>query len=259
MDETEIVLSGGNVNAAVVRVGDTVRRVANTWSETVHGLLRHLEAQGFEDCPRFLGMDIQGREILSYFEGEVGFMPYLWEGDEPLIMAARLLRRYHDATVGYLPKNAQWQCVYPDVPQPEVICHNDFAPYNLVCRNKRPIAIIDFDTAAPGLRLRDIAYAVYWFAPLSFGGELCELSLSDRDNGSRRLHLFCETYGIAANAALLDMVSNVLQFMGDWLEQGAGQDNPAHCRMIAEGHLAQWRKEEHAFKEQKPLLRIQLE
>jgi thiamine kinase-like enzyme len=30
-----------------------------------------------------------------------------------------------------------------------VICHNDFAPYNLVFTDWRPHAIIDFDTAGP--------------------------------------------------------------------------------------------------------------
>jgi hypothetical protein len=35
----------------------------------VHGLLGHLEQVGFAGALRFLGIDGQGREILTYFEG----------------------------------------------------------------------------------------------------------------------------------------------------------------------------------------------
>ena len=100
---TETLLTGGNINPAVVRVGDTVRRVVNAHSRTVHSLLRHLETQGFAGSPRFLGTDAQEREMLTFLPGEVGFMPYLWENDVSLVAAARLLRNYHDATAGFIP------------------------------------------------------------------------------------------------------------------------------------------------------------
>lgn len=113
--QEEVPLGGGNVNAGVVRVGDTVHRVMNPASPTVHGLLRHLEARGFGGCPRFLGVDEREREVLTFLPGEVGFMPFLWESEEPLLAAARLLRAYHDAAVGYVPPpDAVWGFVYPD-------------------------------------------------------------------------------------------------------------------------------------------------
>jgi hypothetical protein len=37
----------------------------------VHALLRHLAGAGFDGAPRFLGIDGQGREMLSYIDGEV--------------------------------------------------------------------------------------------------------------------------------------------------------------------------------------------
>jgi hypothetical protein len=36
----------------------------------VHQLLLHLEKKGFAGSPRFLGLDEQGREILTFLEGE---------------------------------------------------------------------------------------------------------------------------------------------------------------------------------------------
>src|SRR5258706_7500705 len=72
--EQETLLYGGNVTGAA-RVGQTVRRVTGCWSTTVHDLLRHLEASGFTGAPRFVGIDEQGREILTFIKGEVGHYP----------------------------------------------------------------------------------------------------------------------------------------------------------------------------------------
>ncbi|MFC8896586.1 hypothetical protein [Streptomyces cinereoruber] len=56
----------------IVRVGDTIRRPVQPWTETVHALLRHLEEVGFPCAPRVLGFDEAGREVLEYMEGESG-------------------------------------------------------------------------------------------------------------------------------------------------------------------------------------------
>ncbi len=90
MTQAEIPLSGGNVNAAVMRVGDTVRRNAPPAVTTVHRLLLHLETRGFQGSPRFLGIDAQGREITRFIAGETGVPVTIWQHDAPLIAAARL-------------------------------------------------------------------------------------------------------------------------------------------------------------------------
>ena len=54
----------------VERVGDTMRRSTGPWTPAVHALLRHLEAVGFEGAPRVLGSDDQGREVLTFIEGD---------------------------------------------------------------------------------------------------------------------------------------------------------------------------------------------
>jgi thiamine kinase-like enzyme len=70
----------------------------------------------------------------------------------------------HDATADYSDPEATWRGV-PRQPH-EVICHNDFAPYNMVFRDHELIGVIDWDFAAPGPRLWDLAYLVYRIAPL---------------------------------------------------------------------------------------------
>jgi hypothetical protein len=76
-DPEEIPLAGGVDNlGSVVRVGDTVRRPQRPTSAATHALLRHLESVGFEGAPRLLGVDEQGREVLSYIEGSAVLPPY---------------------------------------------------------------------------------------------------------------------------------------------------------------------------------------
>lgn len=257
MAEGEVPLVGGNVTT-VVRVADTVRRPITSHSSTIHALLIHLEQVGFVGCPRFLGSDQQGREILSFLPGEAGFADYLWE-DQAVIAAARLLRSYHDATTTFIPPaDAHWQQVTSNSGQHEVICHHDFAPYNLICQYRQPVALIDFDLAGPGPRLRDIAYGAYWFAPLSFSSNLTPLALADLHNHAHRLQLFCHTYGSEPTAALLDMIETVLNDMCNWLQAGAVQGNMNVKRMIAEGHLAHWQRELQAFRQQRPVIELTL-
>lgn len=59
-----------NEHRPIGRIGDTVRRPASWWTSAVHDLLKYLEAVGFKYSPRVLGFDEQGREILTFMEGE---------------------------------------------------------------------------------------------------------------------------------------------------------------------------------------------
>ncbi len=162
--EEERLLAGGNVNT-VVRAGNTVRRSAGAWTPTIHRLLAHTRQRGVGWLPEPLGYDELGREVLSFIPGDVPHdMPsWLWS-EAVLAEIARALRQWHDATVDFDDANAVWNLAARG-PR-EVICHNDFAPYNCVFRAGRFAGAIDFDMCAPGTRLWDIAYAAYRFVPL---------------------------------------------------------------------------------------------
>ena len=179
MDEkTETPLTGGRVTDGVVRIGDTVRRPVNGDRSLQHDLLKHLERKGFAGAPRFLGIDDEGREMLSFLPGDVpaDLGPY---DDAQIAAAARLLRAFHDATEDFARERA---------PQAEAICHNDFAPTNAVFRNGIPVAMIDFDAARPGSRLWDLGYTAFTWL---------DLGNPDHDGAKQidRLRLLAAAYG----------------------------------------------------------------
>ncbi len=107
MDDTttEQELTGGTVND-VVRRGDTVRRSAGPWTPTVQALLAWVRAQGVSFVPAPLGLDEQGREVLGWIPGETGGWPvpdWVWM-PAAREQAAEMLRRVHDASVGFAPR-----------------------------------------------------------------------------------------------------------------------------------------------------------
>jgi Ser/Thr protein kinase RdoA (MazF antagonist) len=158
----EIPLGGGAMTDGVVRVGDTVRRPSRFATQLMRDVLVHLERAGFDAAPRWLGYDDQGRDVLSWIDGETfterGQMhPYIGDppervtfSDEQIAAVMQLLRRYHDT--------------FDD----GVICHGDFGPWNIVWRDELPHAVIDFDNAYRGDVADDVAYALRMFVSYGF-------------------------------------------------------------------------------------------
>lgn len=185
----------------VERVGDTIRRTTGPWTPAVHALLRHLEASGFDAAPRVLGIDERGREILTYTEGGEA----TWS-DEELHAVGRLVRRYHDAVASFVPPpGVQWQALLDTPPEHEVVCHNDLSPWNTVYRDGTPISLIDWDLAAPGPRLWDLAWAVYRYVPL-FDDDSCSRLGIPVQPRAPRVRVFCDAYGLEERNLLFEGV-----------------------------------------------------
>jgi aminoglycoside phosphotransferase (APT) family kinase protein len=149
----EVPLGGGWSTGGVVRVGDTVRRPPEHSSQLMRDVLVHLEDVGFDAAPRWLGRDEQGRDILTFLEGETfSDTRRLTWSDGQLVAAGALLRRYHDAVAGIVLAGGS-----------EVVCHGDFGPWNLIWVGGVPRSVIDFDNAHPGPRMEDVGYALWKF------------------------------------------------------------------------------------------------
>lgn len=180
--------------SGATRSGSTVRRAAGPWTPTVHRLLRHVRDHGITWVPEPIGLDELGREIVSFLSGEVPQYPFprwIWD-DDVLISAASRLAQLHEVTRAFDVTGAEWQL---PVHQPvEVVCHNDFAPYNMVFDGRHLVGVIDWDTASPGPRAWDLAYLAYRLVPLVDPANP-DVDRHSLPESARRLRLLCDAYG----------------------------------------------------------------
>lgn len=230
MVEPEIPLVAGSHSRVRVRVGDTVRRTANSWSPAVLDLLRHLDREGFAGAPRARGFDDQGREVLTFIEGEVGrgdsFIPdqggrfdirlpeYVWR-DDVLVHLGALIRACHDAAATFPWAEREWM-FEPQEPV-ETVCHNELFPWNTVFRSGVPVAFIDWDTAAPGPRVWDLGFVASRWVPF-WRDEKCRAhglptGVADK---ARRFRILMDAYGEEPDVAI---VHAGLERMREFLEQ----------------------------------------
>ncbi|MDX6368125.1 MAG: 8-oxo-dGTP diphosphatase, partial [Nocardioidaceae bacterium] len=162
-------LLGGNVGGAV-RVGATVRRARGPWTPSVHALLRELRGPaGLVEVPRVYGFDERDREVLEYVPGRVPEPDLETPSEELLGDAMRWLRRFHDAVVGTsLP--GPWRTTTSVPGAGELLCHNDFAPYNVAvstsATGERVVGVFDWDLAGPATPLEDLAFAAWNWVPM---------------------------------------------------------------------------------------------
>jgi len=228
MPEVETRLLGGTANRGlVVRVGNTVRRPLRPSSPAVHALLEYLDGVGFDAVPAFLGVDAQGREVLTYVPGETVTAPYpAWAmTDAALESVARLLRRYHEAVVGFEPSGHDWAEAVPAEYDEGLIGHNDPNLDNIVFRDGVAVGLIDFDLAGPGSALWDVAAAVRLWAPLRPDGDIHD---ARQGRSLTRLRLFADAYGLTApdRSRLIEAAAANHIWCMDYVRRGAESGHP---------------------------------
>ncbi|GIG93291.1 phosphotransferase [Plantactinospora endophytica] len=216
------LLPGGFVSA-VVRVGDTVRRPVSPSGGFVRDLLEFFGRCRWPGAPRHLGFDEQGREVLTFLAGHVAWeeaQPAEVRSDESLVAVARLVRQLHDLTAGTDLAGDQ-----------DVVCHNDLSPKNTVYRDLglglRPVAFIDWDLAAPGSRVQDVAHACWQYVGLGPGMDVGE--------AARLVRLLADAYGPLAREELIRTVLWWQDRCWRGIAAGAAAGDPAMMRLRALG------------------------
>ena len=224
-DDVE-VLQGGVGNAgAVVRVGPHVLRPTNPHTPAIHRLLAHLHDAGFHEVPRVVAVEPGGRERLDFIQGDVPVVPFpAWsQTDAVLASTVALLRRFHDATVGFdAGAAADWsdEMVDPWPGDDAVLCHNDVCPENVVYRAGDAVALLDLDFAAPGRRVWDLAALARMCVPIDTDEDAARTGRSGLDPFGR-LAVAADAYGLdgPGRAALLDALTHQIDTAGAFVRR----------------------------------------
>lgn len=230
--EHEEELTGGNTAESVVRLGSTVRKPAEPSTSAVHSLLAHLRASGFQAAPEAFGLDEQGRQVLEYVPGP------LWHDSRThtqtdLRRVGAIIRALHEAAISFhAPENAQWNTRY-QVSRKDLICHNDLAPWNLVCGSDRWV-FIDWDGAAPATRLWDLAWSSISFPSFEPG---CNL-----EKAAGAMYALLEGYdlNIASYGELIRLMVTRAAAENDLIVEGATRGEQPWTRLYGEGHHRYW-------------------
>ena len=224
--------------------GGVVHRPAGPWTPTVHAFLGHLRAQGLTSVPEPLGI-ADGVETLGYLEGESGRDGWFHQHPEAgLRSAAALLRRLHDASVGWRPPpDAVWGA--PAVPGSDlVLCHGDPGPWNFVWHGDEAVGLLDWDFLHPAPRADDVAYALRWFAPLRPDEDALEWhhfpTVPDRRS---RVAAFLDAYGPLPAFDVTETVASRAEATIALEQQLAAAGVEPQRTWVAEGSLDRQRAE----------------
>lgn len=133
----------------------------------------------------------------------------------------RLVRELHDLTAGTTLAGRQ-----------EVVCHHDLDPRNTVYQEQggqlTPTALIDWDLAAPGRRVQDVARILWQFLPLS-------AEVTDVASTARRVRLVADTYGLQDRDELLPTVLWWQERCWRGIAAGAAAGEPAMVSLRSDG------------------------
>jgi HAD superfamily hydrolase (TIGR01662 family) len=204
----------------IFRQGNVIVRDTGSWTPSVHDLLRHLEEVDFP-APRIVGsgLDENDRETLTYIPGDVG-----WDtvpSHDSAFALGEMIRRLHQATATFTPPpNAVWYpwCGRSLGESDRVIGHCDIAPWNIICHNGMPVALIDWDFAGPTDARIDLAQACWLCAKLHDDIVAENEGLPLLTERAQLLRAIVEGYGLSQKqrAGFIDLIIDFIIHFNAW-------------------------------------------
>lgn len=189
-----------------------------------------MEKQG-DFTPKYIGHD-SNEIVLSYVKGEaiheeLSVLSYQ-NKVEMIKSSAGLLRKLHDLSEQFdVVENDAFFLSYEGSLEKTVICHNDYAPYNVTFDGYEAVGIIDFDTICPAPREWDIAYGIYRFI-------LIDPTLADEYNPL--MTTFLEYYGYQKSTNFDPIVIDRIESLVNLFDTEIEKENPAFIKMSKDGH-----------------------
>ncbi|MGV9785564.1 phosphotransferase [Streptomyces sp. NPDC003435] len=239
-------LVGGMVNVgAVFRRGELVERPAPPHAGALHPYLLALKKHGFDAAPVPVGLTADGREQLTFIPGDVALPPF---ADRFMTKAAlrsvgSLLRRLHEAGAAVaVDTHTEWPRDLADPAGGTMLCHNDVCPENVVFREGRAAALIDFDMAAPGRPLWDVAMTARYWVPMLDPVSAATLYPVGLD-APARLRVLADGYGLSVEerAELPGVIEQATAVCRAFVTQRVAEGDPVYLQALTErGGWQRW-------------------
>lgn len=179
-------------------------------------------------------IDPDGRERLDFIAGDVPLPPYPeWaQSDEALVSITQLLRGLHDASETIDLSESAWSDEMADPAGGPVLCHNDVCLENVVFQDGSAVGLIDFDFAAPGRPVFDLASFARMCVPI-------DDEINSTRNGWRssdrpgRLRLIADSYGLAIEERrdVIEALSNSMAKGGEFVRRRVEAGEPGFVEM----------------------------
>lgn len=223
-----------------VKIERIICKRAQVWSNQIHAYLNFLRSVEFKGIPIPLGFDDHGNELLTYVKGKTCDYPLseTVKSEKALISVAKLLRDYHSVSEQYIKETSfpidGW--MFPARKPVEIICHNDFAPYNICFNQSKAIGLIDFEAAIPGPKIWDVAYALYRFAPFTHPSNKDGFgSFTDK---CKRAKVFCDIYELdnTERENIADVMIERLEVLNKFLLCAGSKGDAKYQACMSDGH-----------------------
>ena len=164
-----------------------------------------------------------------FIEGDVPLPPYPdWsQSDTALASIARLLRGLHDAARGFDPEGLSWNDALADPAGGSLVCHNDVCPENVVFRDGIAVGLLDFEFAAPGRPVYDLAHLARLCVPIDDEPDQARMGWRPAD-GPTRMRLVADAYGLDQHgrAELLSAIGDAIDRVEAAVRRGVAAGEP---------------------------------
>ena len=142
---------------------------------------------------------------------------------------------FHHASRQFDFAGLEWSHELADPVGGPVVCHNDVCLENVVFRGGVAVGLIDFDFAAPGRPVYDLAQFARMCVPVDDDLSASRLGWEPSDR-PRRLRLVADVYGLddEERGELLQILARSMEHGGKFVQRRAEAGDPNFIRMWRE-------------------------
>jgi aminoglycoside phosphotransferase (APT) family kinase protein len=142
---------------------------------------------------------------------------------------------FHQASSQLPVDEGPWNDELADPAGGPIVCHNDVCLENVVFRNGRAVGLLDFDFAAPGRPVFDLAAFARMCVPIDDDLSASRLGFGQLD-GPFRLRLVADVYGlhVQGRSELLRHLDRSMRAGGSFVQRRVDAGDPNFVHMLEE-------------------------